>query len=145
MARPLRIEFQDALHHVMARGKARAPIMDDDDDQQAWVDTLAKTASRFGWRVWAYCLVGNHYHLQVETPQPNLSRGMRELNGVHTQAFKRRHGRVGHLFQGRFKALLVDKDACLLELCRYVLTQDLTPGVRPCRAPVPGTLQGLAG
>jgi hypothetical protein len=89
--------------------------------------------------------VGNHYHLQVETPQPNLSRGMRELNGVHTQAFKRRHGRVGHLFQGRFKALLVDKDACLLELCRYVLTQDLTPGVRPCRAPVPGTLQGLAG
>jgi REP element-mobilizing transposase RayT len=61
------------------------------------VDTLAKTASRFGWRVWAYCLVDDHYHLLVETPQPNLSRGMRELNGVYTQAFNRRHGRIGHL------------------------------------------------
>jgi REP element-mobilizing transposase RayT len=91
MARPLRIEFQGALHHVMARGNARAPILDDDDDRQAWVDTLAKTASRVDWRVWAYCLMDGHYHLLVETPQPNVSRGTRELNGAYTQAFNHRH------------------------------------------------------
>jgi len=74
---------------------------------------LSRIADRFGWQVWAYCLMDNHYHLLVETPQANLSRGMRELNGVYTQAFNRRHARVGHVFQGRFRGLLVDKDAYL--------------------------------
>jgi len=74
---------------------------------------LSRIADRFGWQVWAYCLMDNHYHLLVETPQANLSRGMRELNGVYTQAFDRRHARVEHVLQGWFKGLLVDKDAYL--------------------------------
>ena len=80
MARPLRIEYEGAVHHVMSRGNARTPIVVDDEDRQAWVDVLGSVADRFGWRVWAYCLMDNHYHLLVETPKANLSRGMRELN-----------------------------------------------------------------
>lgn len=82
---------------------------------------LAQVIDRFGWRCHAYCVMDNHYHLLLETPQPNLSRGMRQLNGRYTQAFNRRHRRVGHLFQGRFAAILVEKESHLLELCRYVV------------------------
>lgn len=121
MARPLRLEFAHALYHVTSRGNARQRIVRDDADRQAWVPVLGHVVRRFGWRCHAYCLMNNHYHLLLETPQPNLSRGMRQLNGVYTQAFNRRHRRVGHLFQGRFKAILVEKDAHLLELCRYVV------------------------
>jgi len=84
MSRPLRIDFAGALHHVMARGNARAAIVLEDVDRQLWVDALGRIACRFGWQVWAYCLMDNHYHLLVVTPQANLSRGMRELNGVYT-------------------------------------------------------------
>src|SRR5437868_9745571 len=84
------------------------------------MDTLARVVFRYGWICHAYCLMANHYHLLVETPKPNLSLGMRQLNGVYTQAFNRRHRRVGHLFQGRYKAILVDKDAYSLELSRYI-------------------------
>ena len=129
MSRPLRIEFAGALHHVMARGNARAAIVLEDVDRQLWVDALGRIADRFGWQVWAYCLMDNHYHLLVETPQANLSRGMRELNGVYTQAFNRRHARVGHVLQGRFKGLLVDKDVYLLELCRYVVLNPVRAGM----------------
>ena len=129
MARPLRIEYEGAVHHVMSRGNARAPIVLDDEDRQAWVDVLGSVAGRFVWRVWAYCLMDNHYHLLVETPKANLSRGMRELNGVYTQAFNRRHAQVGHLFQGRFKALLVEKDVYLLELSRYVVLNPVRAGM----------------
>ncbi len=121
MARPLRLEFAHAVYHVTSRGNARQRITRDDADRQAWLTVLAQTVRRFGWLCHAYCLMNNHYHLLLETPQPNLSRGMRQLNGVYTQAFNRRHRRVGHLFQGRFKAILVEKDAHLLELCRYVV------------------------
>ncbi|MEM9314393.1 MAG: transposase [Pseudomonadota bacterium] len=121
MARPLRIEFQGALYHVMARGNARADIFLDDEDRQAFVDNLGRVCGRFEWRVWAWCLMSNHYHLLIETLEPTLSRGMREVNGVHTQAFNRRHRRSGHVLQGRFKAPLVDKDHYLLELSRYVV------------------------
>jgi putative transposase len=110
MARPLRIEYEGAVHHVMSRGNARASIVADDEDRKAWVAVLGHVAERFQWRVWAYCLMDNHFHVLVETPNANLSRGMRELNGVYTQAFNRRHGRVGHLLQGRFKALVVEKE-----------------------------------
>jgi len=129
MSRPLRIEYEGALHHVMSRGNARQAIVLDDEDRAAWITALARTAERFGWVIWAYCLMDNHYHLLVETPNANLSRGMRELNGVFTQSFNRRHGRVGHLFQGRFKALVVDKDAYLLELCRYVVLNPVRAGM----------------
>ena len=83
--------------------------------------TLSRVVNRYGWICHAYCLMANHYHLLIETPKANLSIGMRQLNGIYTQSFNRRHHRVGHLFQGRFKAILVEKEAHLLELCRYVV------------------------
>lgn len=121
MARPLRIEFTGALYHVMARGNARAEIYKDDTDRTGFLSILGQCCERFDWMVWAYCLMGNHYHLLVETGRPSLSRGMRELNGQYTQAFNRRHRRAGHLLQGRYKAILVEKEAYLLELSRYIV------------------------
>src|SRR5438093_5381003 len=120
MARPLRLEFSGAIYHLTARGNARQKIFFSDADRQLFIDTLAGVVFRYGWICHAYCLMANHYHLLVETPKPNLSLGMRQLNGIYTQAFNRRHRRVGHLFQGRFKAILVEKDAYLLELSRYI-------------------------
>ena len=96
-----------------------------DADRELFFRTLSQVVSRYGWICHAYCLMENHYHLVVETPRANLSLGMRQLNGVYTQAFNRRHRRVGHLFQGRFKAILVEKEAHLLELCRYVVLNPL--------------------
>ena len=86
-----------------------------------FLNTLSQVTQRFHWLCYAYCLMTNHYHLLVETPDGNLSKGMRQLNGVYTQAFNRRHDRVGHLFQGRFKAILVQKDSHFLEVCRYIV------------------------
>ena len=121
MARPLRIEFPGALYHVTSRGNARQKVFRDDEDRETFLATLAAVVERFGWHCHAYCLMDNHFHLLLETPEPNLSRGMRQLNGVYTQRFNRRHRKVGHLFQGRFKAIVVDKDAYLLELARYIV------------------------
>lgn len=121
MARPLRIEFPGAVYHVTSRGNARRKIFLDDEDREGFLGTLSWVVERFGWICHGYCLMDNHFHLMIETTKPNLSRGMRQLNGVYTQAFNRRHHKVGHLFQGRFKAILVEKDAYLLELARYVV------------------------
>jgi putative transposase len=121
MARQLRIEFPGAIYHVTARGNGQADIFVDAEDRLAFLAVLAECITRFGWLCHAYCLMDNHYHLLIETPDGNLSSGMRQLNGVYTQRFNRRHGRVGHVFQGRFKAILVDRDSYLLELCRYVV------------------------
>jgi len=121
MARPLRIEFPGALYHVTARGNARQDIFLDDEDRNRFLSVLEQVVSRFHLVVHAYCLMGNHYHLLLETPEGNLSKALRQLNGVYTQAFNRRHGRVGHVLQGRFKAILVERDSYLLELCRYVV------------------------
>lgn len=121
MSRPIRIEFAGALYHVTARGDRREDIYDDDQDRQLFLTILADVTNQFSWVCHAWCLMDNHYHLLIETPDANLSKGMRQLNGVYTQASNRRHGRVGHLFQGRFKAILVDSDSYLLELTRYVV------------------------
>jgi REP element-mobilizing transposase RayT len=121
MARPLRIEFPGALYHVTSRGHARQRVFRDDEDREMFLAILAWVVERFRWRCHAYCLMDNHIHLLIDTPQPNLSRGMRQLNGVYTQRFNRRHSRVGHLFQGRFQAILVEKDGYLLELARYIV------------------------
>ncbi len=121
MSRPLRIEFPDALYHVTARGDRREAIFEDDADRHLFLSTLEQVISQFNWVCYAWCLMDNHYHLMIQTPDANLSKGMRQLNGVFTQASNRRHRRVGHLFQGRFKAILVDSDAYLLELSRYVV------------------------
>lgn len=125
MARPLRLEFAGALYHVTSRGDGREDIYLSDEDRLAWLETLAAVCSRFNWVCHAYCLMTNHYHLMVETPDANLSIGMRQLNGVYTQRFNRTHARVGHVFQGRFKAILVDKESYLLELSRYVVLNPL--------------------
>ncbi len=121
MARPLRIEYEGALYHVTSRGNARGKIFLTDSDRVEFLDVLAEAVSRFGWICHAYCLMSNHYHLLVETPLPNLSKGMQLLNGVYTQRFNRASKRSGHVFQGRFKAILVEKESHLLELARYVV------------------------
>jgi REP element-mobilizing transposase RayT len=121
MARPLRIEFPGAIYHVTTRGNARQAICLNDTDRLLFLDVLEVVIERFNWLCHAYCLMGNHYHLLIETVDADLSKGMRELNGRYTQAFNRRHHRVGHLFQGRFKAMLVERESYLLELCRYVV------------------------
>ena len=121
MARPLRIEFAGALYHVTARGNAQADIFVDDADRQQFLGLLHHTVDRCDWYCHAYCLMGNHYHLLIETASPTLAKGMKFLNGTYTQTFNRRHQRVGHVFQGRYKAILVQKDAHLLELARYIV------------------------
>jgi len=121
MARPLRIEYEGAVYHVTSRGNAGTKIFLDDADRRRFLDTLATVVERFGWICHAYCLMTNHYHLLIETPQPNLSRGMQHLNGVYTQWFNRRHSRAGHLVQGRFKSIVVEKGSYLLELARYIV------------------------
>ncbi len=129
MARPLRIEYAGAVYHVTSRGDRQEDIYLNDNDRNDWLDVLARTCERFNWVVQAYCQMGNHYHLLVETVDGNLSRGMRQLNGVYTQHFNHRHGQVGHLFQGRYKAILVQKDNYLLELSRYVVLNPLRAGM----------------
>src|SRR4051794_15598797 len=124
MARPLRIEFPGAVYHVTSRGDRLEPIFVDDEDRHGLLDIVAQGLSRFDAQALAYCLMNNHYHFVLHTRQANLSLLMRHINGVYTQAFNRRHDKAGHLFQGRFKAILVDRDAYLLEVCRYV---DLNP------------------
>jgi REP-associated tyrosine transposase len=134
MARPLRLQFPGAVYHVTSRGNARQKVFFTDADREQFLPTLADVVSRYRWICHAYCLMPNHYHLLIETPKANLSLGMRQLNGIYTQRFNRRHHRVGHLFQGRFKAILVEKDCHLLELCRYVV-------LNPARVKGSGTAQ----
>jgi len=128
MARPLRIEYENALYHVTSRGNAKQPIYLDDEDRKNFLDILSQVVERYKWICHAYCLMNNHYHLIIETPEANLSRGMRQLNGVYTQKFNWRHHRVGHLFQGRYKAILVERETYLLELTRYVVLNPVRAG-----------------
>lgn len=129
MSRPIRLEFGGALYHVTARGDRREAIFEDDADRTQFLELLGEVVERFNWCCYAYCLMSNHYHLLVATPDANLSKGMRQLNGVFTQWSNRRHQRSGHLFQGRFKAVLVDADSYLLELTRYVVLNPVRAGM----------------
>ena len=121
MARPLRIEFPGAIYHITSRGDRREDVFLSDDDRLLFLDVYSRVAERFGWICYAYCLMTNHYHLVIETPLPNLSKGMAQLNGIYTQKFNRKHKKVGHVFQGRYKAVLVERNSYLLELLRYVV------------------------
>jgi REP element-mobilizing transposase RayT len=129
MARPLRIEYPNAVYHITSRGNARQAIFLDDKDLDNFLEVLCFVVKRYNWILHAYCLMSNHYHLLIETQEGNLSKGMRQLNGIYTQQFNRRHNRVGHAFQGRYKAILVDKDNYLLELCRYIVLNPVRSGI----------------
>ena len=135
MSRPLRLEFAGALWHVTSRGNEKREIFRDEADREVFLAILGRTVGLFRWTLHAYVLLRNHFHLLVETPEPTLSRGMRQLNGLYTQAFNRRHRRVGHLLQGRFKSVLVDKETHFLELSRYLALNPVRAGAaRSARA-----------
>lgn len=125
MTRPLRLEFAGALYHVTSRGDRRGAIYFDNTDRQAWLEVLATVCTRFNFVVHAFCQMTNHYHLLVETIDGELGRGMRQLNGAYSQHINRRHGLAGHVFQGRYHAILVQKEGYLLELARYVVLNPL--------------------
>jgi len=129
MARPLRIEFADALYHVTARGNLAGRIFEDDEDRRELLGILDAVVQRFNWACHAYCLMRNHYHLLIQTPEANLSRGMRQLNGVYTQKYNRRHDTPGHVFQGRFNAVVIEKESHLLEVSRYVVLNPVRAGM----------------
>src|SRR5919106_2501983 len=120
MARPLRINYPGAFYHVTCRGNERKHIFADDRDRSAFLDKLKTSVGIYQVRVHAYVLMSNHFHFIVETLKGNLSEFMRHFNVSYTAAYNRRHQRIGHLYQGRFKAILIDADSYLLELSRYV-------------------------
>jgi putative transposase len=133
MARSLRIEYTGALYHITSRGNKKEDIFLSDGDRVLFLGVLDEVCKRYRWICYSYCLMSNHYHLLIETPEGNISKGMRLLNGVYTQRFNRVHSRVGHVFQGRFKGILVEKEDYLLELCRYIV-------LNPVRAHIVATV-----
>ena len=128
MARPIRLEFPNALYHVMSRGNGGESIFVDDPDRQQFLDLLAELITRYDAICYAYCLMDNHYHLLIETPKGNLSQIMRGLNGRYTRFFNKTRQRMGHVFQGRYKAIIVQKDRYLLELSRYIILNPVRAG-----------------
>ncbi|MFC2091480.1 transposase [Elusimicrobiota bacterium] len=120
MVRPLRIEYPGAVYHIISRGNAKNDIFLNDEDRNSFLNIFSEAIKKYNLICYAYCLMSNHYHLLIETPDGNLSISMRYLNGVYTQKFNRKNNKVGHVFQGRFKSILVDKESYLLELCRYI-------------------------
>jgi len=129
MTRPLRLELPGGLYHVTSRGDGREDVYLNDADRQRWLELLGEVCQRYNWLCHAYCLMSNHFHIVIETVDGNLSAGMRQLNGVYTQWHNRTHGRVGHVFQGRFKAVMVQREAYLLELARYVVLNPVRAGM----------------
>src|SRR5688572_19335291 len=129
MARPLRLHVPGMVYHVMSRGNGRQVIFTDDRDYERYLELLERSARRFGIRCVAYCLLGNHVHLVLQAGDIPISRMMQQLNSTFAQWFNRRHDRVGHVFQGRFKALLVETPRYLLRLLRYIALNPVAAGV----------------
>jgi len=129
MSRPLRIEFPGAVYHITARGNEKKAIFRNNQDKKSYLELLTLVVKRFHWLCHGYCLLGNHYHLLIETLESNLSRGMKQLDGIYTQKFNNKYKRVGHLFQGRYKAILVEKESYLLELSRYIVLNPVRAGI----------------
>ena len=129
MTRPLRIELAGGVYHVTSRGDRRENIYFCDADRRAWLELLGKVCERFNWMCHAWCQMSNHYHIVVETVEGNLSQGMRQLNGVYTQHINSAYQRVGHVYQGRYKGILVEKESYLLELARYVVLNPVRAGM----------------
>ncbi len=118
MARTLRVEFPGALYYLCTQGNNKQNIFDDDRDRELFLEVLAGVVEKYHWICHAFCLMENHYILLIETPDGNLSLGMRQLNGVYTQTYNKTHNKTGHLFQGRFSSLVVEKETFLLKVCR---------------------------
>jgi REP element-mobilizing transposase RayT len=133
MARPNRPNIAGGVYHVMARGIERNAIYRDDQDREQFLKALRGVVERYDWECLAYCLMGNHYHVVVRTPRPNLSRGMCLANGAYASSFNARYERVGHLFQGRFRSVLIRSSAHLRIVIRYVLRNPVAAGL--CRHP----------
>lgn len=129
MSRPLRIEYPGAWYHVMNRGRGSERVFFTDTDREAFIKVLRETFQLWNMRISAYCLMSNHYHLLIQTPDGNLSRCMRHVNGVYTQRFNRFHKQEGQLFRGRYKAVLVEGDSHLLEVLRYIHRNPLKAGI----------------
>lgn len=129
MSRPLRIEYPGAWYHVMNRGRRKEPVFLSPKDYATFLTVMQEAASHWHLRIAAYCLMTNHYHLLVQTPDGNLSRCMRHINGVYTQRFNREHNFDGQLFRGRYKAVLVAEDSHLLEVLRYIHRNPLNAGL----------------
>ena len=121
----MRYELSGGVYHVTTRGDGREDIYLSEADREIWLEVFGQVCERFNWICYAWCQMTNHYHILIETPEANLAKGMRHLNGVYTQRYNRAHGRVGHVFQGRYKAILVERDSYLLELARYVVLNPL--------------------
>jgi len=129
MARPLRVEYPGAVYHITSRGNRRARVFINERDRKVFLDILDKANRRYETRCHAYCLMDNHYHLVLETIRANLSEAMRLINGVYTQTFNRLYQKAGHVFQGRYKAILIQRDAHLLEASRYVVVNPVRAGI----------------
>lgn len=129
MARPLRIQYPGAVYHVMNRGGARQKIFLEKEDYEAFLKTIGEIHERWGIEIFAYCLMGNHYHICLRTPEGNLSRVMRHLDGLYTQRFNRIHRRDGALLRGRYKSIVVDKDTYLAQVVRYIHLNPLEAGL----------------
>ena len=131
MARQLRVEYEGAIYHVMSRGDRKEPIFEDDEDRLKFLRTLGETCERADWKVHAYCMMGNHFHMVLETAKPTLVSGMKWFLGTYTQRFNARHRMRGHLFAGRYKSLLVDgsDDYYLRVVCDYVHLNPLRAGL----------------
>ncbi len=129
MSRPLRIEYPGAWYHVMNRGRRGENVFSDKEDYDRFLELLKDSSEMWNVRIAAYCLMSSHYHILIQTPDANLSRFMRHVNGVYTQRFNWFHGCDGPLFRGRFKSILVDKDAYLLQLVRYIHRNPLEAGI----------------
>lgn len=121
MARRPRLHFPGAVYHVRSRGNRKLPIFDDDEDRRLFLAIVHKAAVRYGIRCYSFCLMGNHYHLVFDTPLDNLSEAMRHINGLYTQASNRRHRRTGHVFEGRFRSLVIQREGYLRRANRYVV------------------------
>src|SRR5262245_51693176 len=121
MSRRPRLQFPGAIYHVMSRGNRKLRIFDDDDERRVFMTTVDRAVWQYGVRVFAWCLMPNHYHLVLETPRGNLSDAMRHINGVYTQATNRLHQRTGHVFEGRFKSFVVQRESYLRRVARYVV------------------------
>jgi REP element-mobilizing transposase RayT len=140
MARPIRVEFANAVYHVTARGNERKAIYRDAADRLRFLETVEEAVTRFAVVVHAYCLMSNHYHLLLQTPRANLSAAAGWLQTTYSVRFNRRHRRSGHLFQGRFKAHLVEEDAYAMELVKYIHLNPVRP--RNKRKPIPAERKG---